>query len=96
VTREDRERDRLVEHRLSKAFEAVDHVEFLISNGMLALAVQNFFDAMAMDEKTDELSPASIESHLGSAKVLRIAKGQSLTWKDILEKHIPNKLVRRY
>ena len=31
---------------MSKAFEAVDHVEFLISNGMLALAVNRIYYGM--------------------------------------------------
>ncbi len=46
MTFENRERDRLVEHRLSKALEAADHVEFLMANGMLALAVNRIYYGM--------------------------------------------------
>jgi hypothetical protein len=72
-------------------FESITDLEISVLPEHLN-TVRQTFDDMAMDAKTDELSPASIERHLGSAKVLRIAKGQSLTWKDILEKHIPNDL----
>ena len=43
---DDRERDLIVEHRLAKAFEAVDHVEFPMANGMLALAVNRIYYGM--------------------------------------------------
>ena len=50
------------------------------------------FDSMIDDEKSKELNPETVENHMGNAKVLRIAKGQVLTWKDILGNHLPNDL----
>ena len=48
------------------------------------------FNSMAADGQNHVLNPAEIEKFLERAKVLRIAKGQALNWKDILEDHLPD------
>ncbi len=72
-------------------FESITDLEISVLPEHLS-KVRQTFDTMAMDVKSNELTPAIIERYIGSAKVLRIAKGQSLTWKDILEKHLPKNL----
>jgi|JFJP01.1.fsa_nt_gi uncharacterized protein (UPF0332 family) len=46
MTLDDQSRNNLIEHRMAKAYEAVQQVEFLIQNNMTTVAVNRIYYGM--------------------------------------------------